>query len=150
MDAWLALLRTRSFGVRSLILAAALAACFALVSPVAWGLGGLRGLAASGLAAGCCLLGSWLALAVGEPFRRRRQILPAMLLGMVFRMGIPLLFGLAVHLRGGPLVHGGFLYYLVLFFEVALITEIVLSLPPPAPPGASGDADEDRQDCDSR
>jgi len=142
MIAWLAQIRAQGLALRSLVLAAVMAACYVAISPVAWGLGGLGGLRAAGAAAGCCFSGAFLALAAGEPFRRRRKLLPAMLVGMVFRMGIPLAFGLGVHLRGGPLVDAGFLYYLVLFFEVALITEIGLSFPPPA----KCDARQDRED----
>jgi hypothetical protein len=63
--------------------------------------------------------------------RGPKHALAALLAGMAARMGIPLAFGLAIHLQGGPLAEAGLLYYLLVFYPVALAAETALSLPPP-------------------
>ena len=57
--------------------------------------------------------------------------LTALLLGMAVNMGIPLAFGLAIHLHGGPLSEIGFLYYLLFFYLLTLAMKTVLTLPLP-------------------
>jgi len=48
---------------------------------------------------------------------------------MAARMGIPLAFALACHLRGGLLADAGLLYYLLLFYPVTLGVETAWLLP---------------------
>ena len=99
------------------------------VLPVAILLRGWEGLAAAAAAAVFCLAGATIALVVSHLFRRPKQVLAGMLLGMAARMGIPLGFGLACHLHAGALAQAGLLYYLLVFYPVTLGIETVLSLP---------------------
>ena len=103
----------------------------ALAAPVAWGVGGRMGLAASGIAGGACLIGALVALAVGHLLRGPELALSGLLLGMIIRMGIPLALALACQLRGGPLSDAGVLYYLLWFYPLTLAAGTVLSLPRP-------------------
>ncbi len=77
----------------------------ALEGLVAGGLGwlvtGSKGLSTGWVAAGCCGLGSSLALLVGERFRQPDQVWQQLGAGVLFRMGLPLGAGLVV-LKGFP------------------------------------------------
>lgn len=129
MTAWLAYLRNGSPTVRGAAVAAlALAAC-AVVAPAAIGLGGIWGLAAAAAAAGLCLAGALAALAASHAFAGPRHALAGLLVAMAARTGIPLGFGLACHLCGGPLAEAGLLYYLLVFYPPILLVETYLSLP---------------------
>jgi hypothetical protein len=46
------------------------------------------------------------------------------------RMGVPLLFVLAIQLHGGVLTRAGVVYYVVLFYLLALVVEVPLSIAP--------------------
>jgi hypothetical protein len=87
------------------------------------------GLLAAAVAGGVCLLAGLTALALSEPLRRPQYLLALVFVGMMIRMGIPLAAALAVYFLGGPLAEAGFLYYVVLFYAVTLITETFLSAP---------------------
>jgi hypothetical protein len=129
MPLWLSNLRESSLVVRTGVLAAALAGVFLLTLPVAWCCGGPAGVAWAGKAGLACLAGSALALVTSEPFRSARRALAGMLVGMVFRMGVPAVIALlAMSIEAAA--RAGFLYYLVLYFEVALAVEVLLWLPP--------------------
>jgi len=101
-----------------------------LAAPIAWYTSGAFGLLTAAVAVVCCLPGAVLALLVGELLGDPALALHRMLLGMMFRMGIPLALALAIDLGGGRLVETGFLYYLGAFYPVVLGVETVLSLPP--------------------
>jgi hypothetical protein len=51
-------------------------------------------------------------------------------LGMALRTGVPFVVGIAVHLHGGPLAQAGLLWYLLMFYPIALVVGTILSLPP--------------------
>lgn len=102
----------------------------AVVLPLGWAIFGNRaGLFAGAAAAGVCLLAGWAALVLSEPLRRPQNMLALVLMGMLIRMGIPLVAALTVYFVGGPLANAGFLYYLVVFYPVTLTAETLLSLP---------------------
>ena len=48
---------------------------------------------------------------------------------MFARMGVPLICGLVLQLRGGMLAQAGVLFYLAAFYPVTLTLETALSLP---------------------
>ncbi|MBN1589970.1 MAG: hypothetical protein JW888_10680 [Pirellulales bacterium] len=123
-------MRSRGLVTRATVLVLAVAVVYLLVAPGAWCFGGPVGPVSAAVAGLCCLAGAMLALISGEPFRTTERALHGMLLGMAFRMGIPLGVGLAVYLHGGALVQAGFIYYLLVFFEITLLVEVYLSLPP--------------------
>jgi hypothetical protein len=107
------------------------------VGGVAWGIAGLRGLAAAGIAAASCWLGAALALEATVLLARRGQGLTGLLAGTALRMGIPLALALGFHFGGGPLAQGGLLYYFLAFYPLTLAAETAMSLPragTPSPP----------------
>jgi hypothetical protein len=129
---WLYNLRNRSVTVRIAVLTMVVLVVFGLVGPVAFHIGGLMGLAAAVLAASLCLAGGGIALMVSRLLLGPNLALAALMTSMTARMAIPLAFGLAIHLHGGPLAKAGLLYYLLVFYPVTLAVETMLSLPPAA------------------
>jgi hypothetical protein len=93
--------------------------------------GGADAVAAATLAAFLCWTGGTSALVLGGMLRGPQLALYALLTGLFVRMGIPLAFGFAIQLRGGPLVEVGFIYYLLIFYLISLAVETWLSLPVP-------------------
>jgi hypothetical protein len=130
MATWLGNLQNRGVAVRAALLGAAVMVALAIVAPVGICLCGAGAMAAATVAACLCLAGAGSALIVSAPFRGPQHALTGLLLGMALRMGIPLIVGLALQIRGGPLVKAGLLYYLLVFYAVTLAVETALSLPP--------------------
>jgi hypothetical protein len=115
-----------ALAVQSGILCLAMLAAYALVAPIAAWLGGGPGLAAAAVAAGLCFLGTEVALVVARFFSHPTDAWKGMFWGMLPRMGIPLCLGLALQLLGGPLAESGLLVYVIVFYQVALGTEVFL------------------------
>lgn len=130
-------------GPRSALLTLAGLATWAAVAPVAWKLSGTVGLRSAGLAAASCWAGAMPALVVSLTFYRLKQPLPGLLLGLFFRMSIPLGIGLIVQLRHGVLAQAGFVYYLLVFYPVMLAVEVYLTLPKRSVPGPPSKTDQD-------
>jgi len=130
MVTWLSNLRNRGVAVRVTMLGAAVLAAFAVAAPVAVRLGGSLALAAAAIAAVLCLAGSAVALVIVDRFRTPSGALAALWIGMIIRTGVPLAVGMAIHLHGGPLAQAGLLWYLLLFYLIALAVGTILSLPP--------------------
>lgn len=122
--------RHRNVGFRVWLLLLLLAAVCATVVPLAISLGGWMALAAAGLAAGLCFVGAAAGLLAGDWLRRSGQDFIALWLGAALRIIIPFTFGIPIHLHGGPLARAGLLWYLLLFYLVALATGTWLALPP--------------------
>jgi hypothetical protein len=129
MNSWLHNLRNRSVVAKTAILVLAVVVAFMAAAPVVFHIGGAMGLTAAGLAALLCLLGAATALLVSHLLREPQHALAALLIATTARMGVPILFGLVTHLRGGPLAEAGLLYYLLIFYPVTLTVDICLSLP---------------------
>ena len=127
---WLSKLRGQSLAVRVVTLQLVMVGFSLLIAPVIWYASGRVGLISAAMAGLACLVGCGMALVVGEPFRRTRRLLHGMLFGMLFRMGVPFVVALIVNQSGRYLMDAGFIYYLVVYFEVALLVEVFLSLPP--------------------
>jgi hypothetical protein len=127
-DSWLLRLRSRSLAVRSAILFSTVAVFYAIVAPIGYLWLGSVAWVGAAAAAGICLVGALLAMIASHLLAK--SPLYGMLLGMGFRMGIPLSFALIVHQLGGVLAEAGLLYYLVAFYPVTLAVETALSLPP--------------------
>jgi hypothetical protein len=127
---WLYNLRNRNAAVRIATLTLVVLVVFGLVGPVAFHIGGLMALAAAALAAGLCLAGGSMALMASRLLPGPNLALVALMTSMTARMAIPLAFGLAIHLHGGPLAKAGLLYYLLVFYPVTLAVETLLTLPP--------------------
>jgi len=123
-------LRAQNLAVRVVVLVLAAMALCLVVAPVAWWRGGSDELAVAAGAAACCLAGACAALVAAEPLRGGEHFLYGMLLGMAFRLGIPLAVAMVVCRNSAWLVQAGFLGYLVVFFEAVLFVEVWLALPP--------------------
>lgn len=130
MANWLNNLRNRSMAARVTALAIVVLVVFAMACPVAVHIGGSMAVAAAALAAVLCLTGAALALTTSRLLPGPKLALAVLVTSMAARMGIPLAFGLAIHLQGGPLAEAGLLYYLLIFYPATLAVETVLSLPP--------------------
>ena len=102
---------------------------YAAVAPVANAVSGPAGLAAAAVAAGLCLTGAGLALAASRRFREPDNAWQGVLIGMLLRMGVPLLSALPIQFCGGRLAEAGVLVYLVVFYPVTLFVETALSVP---------------------
>ena len=125
----LASLRKQGWGAQSGALAALVLSVYALVAPVAGLLDRIGGILAATAAAGLCLLGAVLALAVTHCFRDPKYLGQAFVAGMLPRMGIPAGGAIVLQLLGGLLAEGGVLYYLLVFYSITLAAETWLSLP---------------------
>jgi hypothetical protein len=89
---------------------------------------GAAGIAASAVAAGVCWIGSMAALVVTGLSSRSNHAVQGHLLGMFFRLGLPLVAGIAIKNSGGTLAQAGTFGLIVVFYLIALVTETVLSL----------------------
>jgi hypothetical protein len=83
---------------------------------------------AAAVAAGVCWLSGTLALMSAGWFRDPRQVMLHLLLGMVFRMGLPFGTGVWLQSRGGPLAEAGVFGYIVGFYLLMLLAETVLAV----------------------
>ena len=89
---------------------------------------GTTGVAAAGVAGGTCWAGALIALVLTGLLRRHRQALAGVLAGMFFRLGAPLVVGLWLHQRAGPLAEAGVFGMIMLFYLVTLSTETALAV----------------------
>ncbi len=112
------------YGLLALSLAVAL--CIAL--PAAYGLQGMPACRAAMVAAGVVLLSSTLAMVISDFMRRSGQALASVLLGMAMRMFLPLGACVLAQLNPGALSEAGFVYFVLVFYLVALPTDTVLAL----------------------
>ena len=103
----------------------------AVMAPFLWYFGPSAGLAAAGVAAGVCTASALLSLWIHSIFHDPKSVLISTLLGMAVNMGVPLAFGVYIHLHGGALPESGFLYYLVFFYLMTLAMKTMLTLPVP-------------------
>lgn len=124
-------LRRQNISVRLAVLVIFEIFLFAAITPFLWIFGRAWSFAAAGAAAGLCAVGAFLALWIHYFFRDPKSALTALLLGMAFNMGVPLVFGIAIHLYGGPLSESGFIYYLLFFYLLTLAMKTMLTLPLP-------------------
>jgi len=138
MRIWLTNLRSRSLAVRGAVLASVVLVLLAVLGPIGWVMDGATGVAAAVAAATLCFVGTALALGLSHLFRAPEHVLYGVLTGMAARMGIPLAFGMAVHLHGGALAQNHFLHYLLVFYPVTLGVETFLSLPKTGPNVVAG------------
>jgi len=84
---------------------------------------GSMGVWAASIATLICLGAASAALLVTEVFRSPETMLAGMLVGMLARMGVPLVFCLALSLRRGPLVDAGVITYLLIIYMPILAVE---------------------------
>ena len=124
-------LRKQGIFVRTLALLIFEIFLFAAITPFLWIFGSPWSFAAAGAAAVLCMAGALLGLWIHYIFCDPKLALTAILLGMAVNMGVPLAFGVAIHLHGGPLSESGFIYYLLFFYLLTLAIKTMLTLPLP-------------------
>jgi hypothetical protein len=105
-------------------------AAAAIILPVVWLFTrNLAGVFAGVAAASICWFAALLALLAGERLRAAGHVMGFLVAGTATRTGIPLLAALVAVFLGRPLDDASFLYYLILFYPISLVAEIVLILP---------------------
>ncbi len=124
-------LRKQGIFIRSVALVIYEILLLAVITPFLWMMGSKWSLVAAGIAVGLCTAGAVLGLWIHHVFCDQKYALTALVLGMSVNMGIPMAFGVAIHLHGGPLSESGFLYYLLFFYLFTLAMKTVLTLPLP-------------------
>jgi hypothetical protein len=103
---------------------------FVGITPFLWIFGSVWSFAAAGTAAGLCTIGALLAIWI-HYLCEEKSALMGLMLSMGVNMGVPLVFGLLIHLYVGPLSESRFIYYLVYFYLLTLAIKTMLTLPLP-------------------
>ena len=80
------------------------------------------------VAAAVVLVSSTLAMVISDFMRRSGQAMASVLLGMAVRMVLPLGACVLVQLNPGALSEAGFVYFVLVFYLVALPTDTVLAV----------------------
>jgi hypothetical protein len=109
-------------------LSLALAAVFPIFAAFGFAQSGTMGVAAAAVSTLVCWVGATSALLLMGLFRTPEQALVGLLLGMFFRMGLPLGAALLLSLQGGALVEAGVMYMLIVNYLLALVLETLFSL----------------------
>ncbi|MEX0793209.1 MAG: hypothetical protein WD045_08745 [Pirellulaceae bacterium] len=106
-----------------------LAAAF-LPLPAAYGWinSGMTGVQAAVLAAGICLFSAFAALLLAIVAQGSPMMLHATLAGIFLRTGFPLICGLLLHWKGGPLVEAGMFGMILACYLVMLAGETILAV----------------------
>jgi hypothetical protein len=125
----LARLRHRSLLFSMTLLGSITLAALAVACPAAAHFGGSASAIRVAVAAALCLVGAEGALAVSRMLQGPENALLSLLLGMMLRMGVPLICALILHFRGNPLANAEFLVYLGGFYAITLAVGVYLSLP---------------------
>jgi hypothetical protein len=119
---------TRRLVWSCLLLTAVMAAAFPLFAGYGFWQSGWSGVAAAAVAGIVCSVGALLALLVIGGVRQSSQVPSAYLLGVLFRMGLPLGIGMLLDWSGGPLAEAGVFGMMVVYFLIGLVVETALSL----------------------
>src|SRR4051794_38071256 len=98
------------------------------LAPVAYQVSGAMGLVAEALGGGLCLFGALLGLAVGAAFPGSSGVLKRMFFAMLTRTVVPLMAGVALHLKSSDLARAGLIYYLLIFYMATLVIETTMLL----------------------
>lgn len=125
---WLSRGRNHPVVAGSVVVAASLLLVGCAVLPVAWALGGIAGLAGAGLAMLICLVCGVLAVVVTSLFDRPEMVLQQVVFGMGIRTVLPLAVCGVVSYRGGWLMEGGMVFYLLIFYFVVLLADTLVLL----------------------
>jgi hypothetical protein len=108
------------------LIAGALFVAWLAASVVAYAIIGIAGPLAAAVAAGLCLVGALVGLALANLFHGPSAVVYSLVVGMLARTLVPLAGGIVLA-RGVPwLAECGLIYYLLVFYIIALATETVL------------------------
>jgi hypothetical protein len=109
-------------------LAAVLLAALIVAVPIGIALVGAWGAWAAVVAAITVFVASVLSLFAAAAFQSRQEAMWALLFSMGLRMSIPMAACLLVLVAGGPLTTGGFVYFVLAFYLIALPVETLLAM----------------------
>jgi hypothetical protein len=115
-------------GTRVLVLGGALLAAYPVVAVVAARNAGPAAWEAAAIAAALCWFGAAQSLWVAVVFKGPQKAVAALLLGMLFRMGVPIVAAVLLTHRFPSLLQSGFLGSLLCFYLLALVAETLLAL----------------------
>jgi hypothetical protein len=101
---------------------------WAVTASIAFRLSGEWGFWAATVAAGLCLASAEAALLILALLQGPNLALYGVLIGMLVRMGVPLIAGGVIYLVNQPLASAGLLYYVLIFYLATLVVETVLIL----------------------
>jgi hypothetical protein len=121
-------LRRLSLAAQLAAVSATVAGAWLLTAPVAYTISGADGLLAAAVAAGVCWFGAALALATSRLFHGPSATLYAMAIGMMARTFLPLALGIVLQLNVPVLAHNGMIFYLLIFYVVAMAVETTLTV----------------------
>jgi len=89
---------------------------------------GVIGVLAAGVAGGICWAAGSIAILFVTLLRDPDQVISAIGLAMMFRMGIPLVAGIFLMKLGGPLAEAGVFGMIVGFYLIGLVVETFLAV----------------------
>ncbi len=119
--------RPRGLPASVAMLSAVLAASYLLLAPFVYRLQGADGLSAAAVAAVVCLVSALAGLLVSQCFSGPDHALAGVLVGMGFRMTLPLTVCVVAQLQGGALAQAGFVFYIIAFYLVSLAIDTWLA-----------------------
>ncbi len=115
-----------------------------LALPIFAGVGywrsGVPGVQAAGVAAAICWVGAIIALLLGGLMRGTDNAVNGVLLGMLFRMGVPLGGGFALHQLCKGLAEAGVFGMILAYYFVTLFAETLLAVKLVGPTGKQENA----------
>lgn len=121
--------RPASVAFACLLLSLSLLIAFPVIAGYGYSTHGESGVIAAALAGSICWAGALFALLLIGLFRTsQRHVVSATLLGMLFRMGLPLVAGVVLTHQGGPLAEAGLFGMILVFYLVGLVVETILSV----------------------
>ncbi len=97
-----------------------------VILPLGAGLVGLDGVISAGVAFAVCFAAGLLAMGIVFCFPSSEQVVYQVLLGMLPRMGLPLIACMVIYFLQRPLFEAGFVYYILAFYFVMLAVETIL------------------------
>jgi len=113
---------------RCAVVGVTLIVALVIALPIAYALTGVSGIWSAVAAAGTILVSSIASLLMSEMFRRPDEAMWALMLSMAVRMSLPMAVCLLVLMQGGPLGSGGFVFFVLAFYLVALPIETLLAV----------------------
>jgi hypothetical protein len=119
------------------VVAGVVLAAWLLVAAVAFAISGSAGMIAAAVGGLVCLVGAEIALALAALFRGPAAAMYSLAVAMLARTIVSMVFGVALHLAVPMLAAAGMIFYLLIFYVVALATETVLMVAKVAPSTAS-------------
>ena len=111
-----------------LIMTAVLLAVFPVFAYFGFSRSGQWGVTAAGVAGGVCWLSGLTPLLLIGMFRGPQAALNAALIGILFRMGLPLCVAVAFAQQGGELAQAGILGMILGYYLVTLVVDTLLSI----------------------